>query len=196
MKVVAPIISCALCALLVPSVSQAANPEFQISPHVGFGSLDVDQFAGVNDELVDTKTVGLGVGFAYLSSPGIVLEVGVEDFGNLHLFNLEDRFSLDERYVAVGYQAELGRGWRLIPRVGYSSWKLRSEESPLFNPGPEEVREVSGDDVFWGLSLSRRVSRLVTLGLNYRQGHYDFGQTRSTTFHITFTFGGRAGQSN
>jgi hypothetical protein len=196
MRSVAFIISCALCASLVAPVSEAANPEFQISPRVGFGSLEVDQFVGVNDDLVDTDTVGLGVGFGYLTSPGIVLEVGIEDFGNLDFFGFEDRFSLFERYVAVGYQAELGRGWRLTPRVGYSDWELRSEESPLFNPGPEDEREATGDDVFWSLNLSRRVSRVLTLGLNYKRGNYDFGTASTTTFNFMFTFGGRNGPSN
>jgi hypothetical protein len=190
MKIVGLIISCALGALVLTPVSDAATPEFQLSPHVGVGSLEVDQFVGVNDEQIDTNTVGMGFGAAYLTSPGILLEIGVEGSGNLSLFELEDDYSLTERFAAIGYQAELGSGWRLVPRVGYAGWRLRSEESPLFNPGPEEVREVRGNDVFWGLSLSRRISRVVTMGVSYRQGSYDFGAVRTTSFHITLAFGG------
>jgi len=177
-----------LCASFVTPSAISATPEFQFSPRVGVGSLSVDQYASVNNAPDDTRTVGVGFGFGYLTAPGIVLEIGVDDFGNINLLSFEDDFSLHQQFASVGYQAELGRGWRLVPRVGYARWKLRSEESPLFNPGPEEVRKVRGDDQFWELGLYRRISRVVTLGMSYKQGNYEFGDTRTTVFNVTMGF--------
>ena len=75
-----------------------------------------------------------------------------------------------------------------MPRVGRAHWKLHSKESPIFNPGPEEVRNVKGNDYFWEVGVARQVSRVVTLGVSFRQGQYDFGRTQSGAFTVTLGF--------
>jgi hypothetical protein len=77
---------------------------------------------------------------------------------------------------------------QIRPRVGRAHWKLRSQEGRLFHAGPEEVREVRGDSYFWEVGVARQVSNVVTLGVNYKQGQYDFGRTRSTAFTVTLGF--------
>jgi hypothetical protein len=178
----------ALCSLVAVTHAAAATTEFQITPRAGIGELRIGALAGVNDDLVDTDTLGIGVGFGVLTPVGIVLEAGADSFGDFDLFNALDSFSLTQQFVSVGYQLELGDGWRIVPRAGRARWKLRSEEGLLFNPGPEETRDARGYDYFWELSVSRRISRVVTLGLNYKQGEYEFGRTRSTAFMVTLGF--------
>jgi hypothetical protein len=181
-------LSFALGIALFGQRSVAATPEFQISPRAGLGSLRVDALVGVNDDLVSTDTYGIGAGFGYLTPIGIVGEIGADTFGDFDLFDSLDSFSLTQQFVALGYQAELGSGWRLVPKVGRAHWKLRSEEGRLFNPGPEEAREKRGYDYFWEVSLSRRISSVVTMGVVYKQGQYEFGRTRSTAFLVTLGF--------
>lgn len=178
-------------ALLMSQAVSAAEPEFQITPRAGQGSLRVDQSIVSIDgrePLADDRTFGVGVGFGYLTSPGIVLEIGTDSFGSFDFFDSFDSLSLDQKFASVGYQAELGHNWRLVPRVGRAKWKLKAEEGWAFNPGPEQTQRLSGWDYYWELSLSHRISRVVALGLNYRQGDYDFGRTRSTTFLVTIGF--------
>src|SRR5262245_36844021 len=164
----------ALLALQAPA--GAVQPEFQITPRVGLGDLRIDQFEGVDNNLAEIDTYGLGVGMGFLTPIGVVFEAGVDDFGDFDFFNTFDSFNLTQKFASVGYQFELGDGWRLVPRVGRLHWKLKSEEGRIFNPGPEEVRSISGYDYFWEASISRRVSRVVTLGMNYKQGNFDFGR--------------------
>jgi hypothetical protein len=181
-------LSIALGIALFGQCAAAATPEFQITPRVGLGSLRVDALAGLNEDRVSTDTYGIGAGFGYLTPIGIVAEIGADTFGDFDLFDTLDSFSLTQGFVALGYQADLGSGWRLVPKAGRARWELRSEEGRLFNPGPEEVREKSGYDYFWEVSLSRRVSSVVTLGVVHKQGQYDFGRTRSTAFVVTLGF--------
>jgi outer membrane protein with beta-barrel domain len=174
--------------LALQGTASAVESEFQITPRAGLGDLRIDQFEGVDDNLAVTDTYGLGVGMGFLTPAGIVFEAGVDNFGDFDFFNTFDSFSLSQKSVSVGYQFELGEGWRLVPRVGRAHWKLRSEAGRIFNPGPEAVRSISGDSYFWEASVSRRISRVVTLGMNYKQGNFDFGRSRTASFIVTLGF--------
>lgn len=166
----------------------AAEDEFQITPRAGLGDLRVDAFQGVNDQLVDTDTLGLGGAFGYLTPIGLLAEIGSDYYGDVNVFNASDAFSLAQRFVAVGYQLELGNGWRFVPKVGRARWKLHSKEGALFHPGPEAETEIRGYDYYWEASVSRRISRVVALGVTYKQGNYEFGRSRTTAFLVTIGF--------
>lgn len=179
----------ALCALFFSEQAAAAAPEFQITPRAGFGNLRVDAFQGVNeDAVIDTDTLGMGVGIGFLTPVGFVAEIGADSFGDFDFFDSFDSFSLTQQFASVGWQIELGEGWRVVPRAGRARWKLRSEEGRFLNPGPELTREVRGYNYFWEVGVSRRISKVVTLGVNYKQGSYEFGRTRSTAFVVTLGF--------
>jgi len=160
----------------------------QIAPRVGKGSLRVDRFEGSDRFVADDDTAGLGVSLAYLTSPGVVFEIGTDSFGSFDLFGAIDNFRLTQAFASVGYQAELGHGWRLVPRFGRATWRLKAEEGFLFNPGPEQTREIRGGDYYWEVGLSRQISRVVALGVAYKQGDYDFGRARAATFNVTLGF--------
>jgi hypothetical protein len=178
----------AICGLLLGAQAIAATPQLQIAPRVGTGSLRVDRFAGTERFIADDDTSGLGASVAYLTSPGLVFEIGSDSFGSFNLFGAIDNFRLTQTFASVGYQAELGHGWRLVPRFGRAHWRLKAKEGFLFNPGPEQTRSISGGDYYWEVGLSRQISRVVALGLAYKQGDYDFGRARATTFNVTLGF--------
>jgi len=176
------------CAFLLQAPASAVTPEFQIAPKAGFGLLKVDELVGVNESRVDTDTYGFGVSFGYLTPIGVVAEIGADEFGDFDLFNTFDSFRLSQQFASIGYQFDLGNRWRLVPRVGRAHWKLRSHEGRLFNPGPEEAREVRGDSYFWEVGIARHIAGVVTLGVTYKHGQYDFGRTQSAAFTVTFGF--------
>jgi hypothetical protein len=179
------VLALTLTAIGAAQQAAAANTEFQITPRAGVGNLRLDELQLPGQDRMETDTIGLGCGFGVLTPVGVVLEAGVDSYGNFDIFDAVDKFTLTQEFLSVGYQFELGSGWRLVPRVGRAYWKLRSEEGRLFHPGPEAVAEVHGYDYFWEASVSRRISRVVTLGVGYKQGNYDFGHTRTTSFMVT-----------
>ena len=182
------LLAMALSGAFAAHPALAVEDEFQITPRVGRGDLRVDAFKGINDQLVDTDIAGLGCGFGYLTPIGIVAEIGGDSYGEFDFFNAFDRFSLEQRFVAVGYQVELGSGWRFVPKVGRARWKLHSKEGALFHPGPEAETEIRGYDYYWEASVSRRISNVVAMGVNYKQGNFDFGRSRTTSFLVTIGF--------
>jgi hypothetical protein len=123
-----------LAAFMLTTTMQAAlgaESEFQITPRIGQGELKVDVFDEIEADLREADTYGLGIGFGLLTPIGVVVEVGADSQGRLEWFNEDDDFALSERYIAIGYQFELGDGWRLIPKVCRSRWKLENDQGLL-----------------------------------------------------------------
>lgn len=165
-----------------------AESEFQITPRLGMGELRIDRAVGVNDEDITVSTQGIGVSVGFLTPVGIVGEIGADTFGDFDFFETFDQYDLTQQFVSLGYQFELGDRWRIVPRAGRARWKLRSEEGRLLNPGPELAKEVRGYNYFWEVGVARRISKTVTLGVNYKQGSYEFGRTNSAAFFVTLGF--------
>lgn len=173
----------AVCGLV--QTAYAAESEFQITPRIGQGELEIDAFEGVNDELHETDTYGFGIGFGVLTPVGVVLEVGGESQGRMELFDEDDDFSLSTQYVALGYQIPLGDGWQLTPKVSRVRWKLRSDNSLLdFNSSDND--EMRGYEYMYEATIAKKVSRVLTLGLNYKQGNFEFGKARAVSFVVQF----------
>jgi hypothetical protein len=174
----------ALCAMARPAFSAEGGSEFQITPRIGQGELRLDAFEGVDDQLHETDTYGIGIGFGVKTPIGVLFEIGADSQGNVELFDDDDdAFSLSQRYIAVGYQFELGDGWRLIPKVSRVRWKLRSDEG-LFDFHDDDDKELRGYEYVYEATIGRKISNTITLGLNYKQGDYDFGRARALSFVV------------
>jgi hypothetical protein len=164
----------------------SADSEFQITPRIGQGELQIDAFDGVNEELKETDVYGIGVSFGVLTPIGVVLEVGGESQGRFELFDEDDDFSLSTRYVALGYQLELGDGWSIVPKVSRVRWKLRSDDGLFDFVDSEDDQEMRGYEYMYEATVARKVSRVLTLGLNYKQGNFDFGKAREVSLLVQF----------
>lgn len=170
----------------VPHAAQAMEDEWQITPRASSGDLDVKrQYTGVNGARTDADLYGVGCGFGYLTPFGVIAEVGVDFGAEFDFFNTLDSYSINQQFVAVGYQFELGNGWRFVPKFGRTRWRLKSEEGIFLNPGPERSEAIEGYDYYWETSVSRRISRVVALGIDYKQADHRFGRARSASFMVT-----------
>ncbi|MFL6551659.1 MAG: hypothetical protein ACJ8OJ_23425 [Povalibacter sp.] len=177
-----------LCALATTPTWAAEKAEFQISPRAGRGELKLDQFKNVDADLAEVDTAGLGVSFGVLTPIGVVLEIGTETYGNFNFFNADDEFTLRQHYLGVGYQFELGDGWRIVPKVGRSKWELTSDKGWLFHDDDVVSKESRGYENFWELGFGKRVNDVMTLGASVRSGDFDFGSAGSVSFVMTFGF--------
>lgn len=169
----------------------AGEPELQITPRLGFGTIELDP--GVLtidnsdvDEDNEVDTIDAGVGLAYLTRFGLVLEAGLQGQTNTLFGGIFDELTFSERYVAVGYQFELGNGFRLTPKVGRTHWRLRNEEGIFLNPGPEEVEEIDGYEDFYEVSFTKTISAFISMGVRYKWADYSFGEVDSVMFVTTF----------
>jgi len=166
----------------------AERAEFQISPRAGRGVLELDQFRDVDEDLAELDTGGLGVSVGVLTPVGLLLEGGTESYGNFNFFDADDEFVLRQDYVALGYQFELGDGWHIVPKAGRSRWKLTSEKGWLLHDDDVETDLRRGYEYFWELGFGRRISEVMSLGASVRSGSFEFGDSTSAAFVMTFAF--------
>lgn len=178
-----------VCALTTTTPLLAAErTEFQISPRLGRGLLELDQFRNVDEDLAELDTGGLGVSFAVVTPIGLLVEGGTESYGNFGFFNADDEFVLRQDYVALGYQFELGDGWHLVPKAGRARWKLTSERGWLLHDDDVETDIRRGYEYFWELGFGRRVNDVMSLGASVRSGSYEFGAATSIALVMRFAF--------
>jgi hypothetical protein len=171
--------------------AHASEQELQITPRLGFGKIKLDpgvltlDNAEVGDDN-EVETLDAGVGFAYLTPLGLVLEAGLQIQTNFSFGGIFDDITFEERYVAAGFQFELGNGIRLTPKVGRMRWKLRNEAGIFLNPGPEEFEEIDGYEDFYEVSLTKTISESISMGVRYKTADYSFGEVDSVMFVTTF----------
>jgi len=185
-----------LFILLLNSVlpeAQAREGELQFIPRLGIGRVNIEQpDTSFERGAVDTFQFGLSAG--YRAPFGLVLEGGIDSQGEVALLGLFDTTEFFELYASIGVQLDFG-DWRLVPKVGASLWSLDIEpgllaDSPTRPPSPTLpfAPGRSGTADFFEVSLSRRVAENVTFGVNYRDGEYDFGRSRSLSLMISLGF--------
>jgi hypothetical protein len=177
-----------ICTLVTAPVLAAESTEFQISPRAGRGELELEQFRNVDNRIVERDTFGIGVSLGIVTPINVLLEAGTETYGNFDFFNADDEFTLRQHYAAIGYQLELGNGWRLVPKVGRSKWRLSAKEGRLFNIGEAEEDVQRGYEHFWEFGIGKRINDVMTLGASVRSGNYDFGDAGSVAFVMTLGF--------
>jgi hypothetical protein len=171
------------------SLANAVEQEFQITPRIGFGEIRLDPGILSIDLPRENDTTDVGVGFGFVTPIGVMLEVGLQLQTNL-LDRSEDpdELTLTEQYIAAGLQLELGNGFRLTPKIGRTRWRLRSEDSPLFDLGSGSKEAIEGYEDFWEVSFTKTLVGWLSMGLRYRSTEYEFGRVESTMFVTTFGF--------
>ena len=178
--------------ILVFATSRAATPraddfEVQISPHIGYGLVRLsDKY--VDPSAQDTRDLyeaGLSLGVA--TPIGLVIESGFRR-GSAYSAVVDGReFALSNVTLAVGYQFENSRGFRLVPKVGRNYWRLNDIDRDVFNT-TIAPRDQEGYDYFWELGLMKRVRRSSALGLTVGNVGFEFGHVATVNFTATFGF--------
>jgi hypothetical protein len=175
-------------AIIAPTCYAAERGDFYIGPRVGRGEMRINE-SFTNEERHE-KVEGWNVGcvLGYSSPIGLLVEVGAENQRNFDWWDAEDEVSLEQQYVAIGYEIRFAEGWTFTPKAGRARWKLHSEEGAFFNPGPEAEEDIRGYEYFWEAQIARELNDKIALGAAYQEGEFDFGRARSISFVATFRF--------
>ncbi len=182
------LIAAAFMSVLAPAITPAManDTAIQISPRVGLGTLRIDSAYSLDDEQEELDSIGVGVTLGVVTPIGLMIEGGILNHSNFSFFGADDRYELTEQTVAVGYQFETAKGFRIVPKAGRMRWKLHDKEGQLFHPGPEAENTQVGYAYFWELTLQKRVGRSTALGVSFKDNNFDFGSAQSITFTATF----------
>jgi hypothetical protein len=152
----------ALLLLQAPYVMAAEYGELQISPRIGKSTLNIKSDLLADHKAVDIDTLASGVTLGYVTPIGFMAEAGYVKQGNWDWFGATDEYQLSEYSLAVGYQIETPRGFRIIPKVGRVRWDLYSKQDTLSNfttiGRREDQDTIRSYDDFWEVTLQKKVS--------------------------------------
>lgn len=164
--------------------------EFQISPRIGKSTLDIKSNVQADGRSTDVDTLATGVALGYVSPFGLMAEGGYTKQGNWDWFGATDEYKLTEYSLAIGWQIDTPHGFRIVPKVGRTRWDLFSKQYTFADVTTvgrrEDERTIRGYDDFWELTLQKKVSQSIALGVTYKDNRYDFGNVRSIAFTATF----------
>jgi hypothetical protein len=176
-----------LLASIVPTSYAAERGDFYISPRIGRGEMRINEAFTNEARHEDLEAWSGGCVLGYSSPIGLLVEVGAESQRNFDWWDEEDEVSLEQQYVAIGYEIGFAEGWTFTPKAGRARWKLHSEEGAFF-PGPDAEEDVRGYEYFWEAQIARDLNDKIALGAAYQEGEFDFGRARSISFVATFRF--------
>lgn len=170
--------------------AMAADNELQLNGRVGSGSLRIDSNVLADRLPDDVRTTMLGVGLGYVTPIGVLVEGGYASSANRdRWFDGDDdddlHYRLSEYTLAVGYQLETPRGFRVIPKVGSSRWDLYSRDMPFLAADPDHYNNLRGYQNFWELGVQKTLGKVVALGVTYKDNNFDFGSVRSLALTVT-----------
>ena len=176
-----------LAVLALTYVDTNANELF-IGVELGRGGVEVEtnglEPIVLSDE--DTFLEGLIVGYRF--DAGGIAELAYSDSDSDGLLGLSDSLNLGEIRLSGGYAIALGERFSLAPKIGISFWSLEGSEGIFLNPGPEETRELDGEDVFFELTGGFEITQRWGLFLSHSRGNYDFGDANATKLGGRFYF--------
>jgi hypothetical protein len=161
---------------------------FTFSPSLGWSSLHINEQYSLRNNTNDrAKTANLTLLGGYEFDNGLLLEGGHVFSASPNLFGLVDDYDIDENLLQVGYVFKAGN-YRLIPKAGYTKWKLDTTEGRFLNFDERKNNDYKGDDPFWAFSAERFFTNKLGLFLSVRQTNYRFGQVYSGDFGIKIAF--------
>jgi hypothetical protein len=179
-----------LMLLQTSSAIAADMGEFKISPRIGTSEIDIKSDLLADQKSVSVDAVAVGVTLSYVSPFGLMAEGGYVKQGNWDWFGAADEYQLSEYSLAIGFQIETPRGFLIVPKVGRVRWDLYSKENTFATlttiGNREDERTIRSYDDFWELTLQKKISDSVALGVTYKNNHYDLGNVRSIAFTATF----------
>lgn len=177
-------IICLSCAF---SFSAAAD-NIRLGGGIGDANIDLKQEYTFDDPDVGKDAAAWGFYAGYAFSNNLFVEFGFEEVVDAVLFkNASDNVGLFSIDFSIGYTFNTNNGFYIEPKLGYSDWTLESKEGALFNPGPEETKEIEGRDIFGELAIGYRFAKVFGMSVSYKRMNPNFGTYDSTRLNFDFS---------
>jgi len=182
-----PMFVALLASSILASVATAAEStdRFEITPRVGVTTLSLDAPALKSNQPVEEDAGQLGVNLRYVNHAGQVVDVGYNGQRTRNWDDHDNALRLTQYELALGWQFNTVRGFRITPKVGRARWDLYSPDA-LLTQTKMGTNTRRGNDTFWELGLEKTVTDNIALGVTFRDSGYEFGNVRSVAFIASF----------
>lgn len=177
----------AVAALVMASAQAGDRGQFQLTPYVGHAKVKVEgqylEFGA--SETFDQWIAGISAG--YRAPFGLVAEIGVAASGE-PLFGWAVGGDVRETYIALGYDFDVGRGWHVTPKLGWTNWELQGGdlEDVVDGSGAQQDR-IDGEDAHLEIAVTKQFNDHVGIGFSLRHAEVEFGQVSSAAFRFVWS---------
>lgn len=164
---------------------QASDEKFSVGFHIGDMNMDIQKpyrFTADGDDMSS-----LGLFLRYRPANNLIIDLDTNSSIDFGIFVGADVYSLNTTDLMLGYEL-YWKKLKFTPKLGLSRWSLVAEEGPLFNPGPEETRELDGYDLTGGILTSFVFNSRFELGFSYKLMNPKFGRVDFTQLEFIVNF--------
>lgn len=172
-------------ALAGVATAAESTDRFEVTPRLGVTTLSLDAQALKSNQPIEEDAGQLGVNLRYVNHFGPMVEVGHNAQRTRNWDDHDNALRLTQYELAVGWQFETAKGFRITPKVGRARWDLYSPDA-LLTQTKAGTNTRRGYDTFWELSLEKTVTDSIALGVAFRDNGYEFGNVRSVAFIASF----------
>ncbi len=173
--------------LLFVHLSSYAD-DFYLTPGIGRGEIDIKSEYSFSGESDSNYNFGFGGTLGYEFDSNLLIEGNFYRSETDSIFNAIDSYRFSQTRFLVGYAFDVAAKFRIIPKVGYSSWELDGEEGELFNPGDEARSSIDGDTTFAQIDFEFPIRDWFSINASYTNTHFDFGKAQALHAGVKFKF--------
>ncbi len=167
-------------SLILPLPSYA-DEGFYLLAGIGESTAKVKSKYLVNSGDDSFENLDFQLSLGYQFSNNVLIELTSISHNSFLDIGFSDSASVYENMVLLGYRFDINEKFSVTPRIGYSSWEVKSSEGVLFNPGPEATTSKKGSDLTYMLSVSYNI-----LFMTVQSAEYDFGSLNSILIGVEF----------
>jgi len=177
----------ALLSLLFVHLSSYAG-DFYVTPGIGRGDVKVKSEYSFSGRKQSNNDFGFGASVGYEFDSNLLVESNFYRSETDSIFSAFDSYRFSQTRFLLGYAFDVNPYFRIIPKIGYSSWDLDGEEGIFLNPGDEERSNVDGNTSFAQVDFEFPIKDWFSINASYTNTNFDFGKAQSINAGVKFTF--------
>lgn len=162
--------------------------EYTVTAQGGWAEMKVDEH--FSDDITAFSDEGtsltLGAGLAFASNFTTGLDIAIHKSSSW--LGADDRATLSEDRLHLGYKINLSDHFRIVPTLGVSRWKLEFEEGSFEPSSNLKAGTYRDTDVYGQLNLEFPINDLIAIVSSIQYTKYEFGTFRNTQAGVMFQF--------
>ena len=176
-----------IALLLAALTGNVYADEIRLGLSTGHGDIKLSDKFSTRDSYAGEGALSGSIYVGYIFDDKYVVDLAYSSTGDDLFIGLVDNVHIDSYDLQFGYRFNFDKIY-IEPKLGLSRWDLKLEEGFLLNPGPEEVAEDSGTDVFYSLASGYNFNNGFGLSLSYKHFEFEHGKTTSVQLGADFKF--------
>lgn len=164
------------------------SKDFYVSPEIGRGEVEIDSDHSFGNSRDVENDFGYGVTLGKEFDSHVIIEGSYYRSETDSIFSIADSYKLSQTRIFLGYAFDVSEHFRIIPKIGYTNWKLSANEGAFLNSGPEERRSFDGNKVFAQLGFEFPINDWLSINASYSNVSFDFGKAQSLNAGVKFSF--------